>query len=496
MASRRDFVVAATTTVAATVVPSPLRARSLAARSASAGRLDPRRLQALLDEAARALGVVGAQLAVFDGQAMREVATGLANRDRALAVTTDTLFQIGSTTKVFNAALIMTLVDDGTLDLDRPVKTWIRDFKLADPDATERVTLRQLLSMSAGLDNGPYQDHGRGDDALSRYVASLADIPQVFEPGTAFGYSNAGSNVAGLAAQRAAGKNWETLLAERILRPLGLRQSANFAEDLLFHPVSLGYMHRSGPTDLVRVAVWGLPRSMAPAGGLLCCSAGDLVRMARMFLSGGKAANGSQVVSAARIETMHTPQVTLPTRVTAQKWCTGPYWKQWGGETIYGHSGTNSGGSSMLLWCPAKNIAIATIANVPRQGYPLADRIFDTVFPEMFGITKPATPRPDTVTPVEVDLRRYAGKFEAFGTRFEFADENGRLVVRVGDSAARSAGQPGLTSELIPLGDDRFLPANPALGGNRGWDVAFWGKDAAGRATHYLNGVFALRRSD
>jgi hypothetical protein len=80
---------------------------------------------------------------------------------------------------------------------------------------------------------------------------------------------------------------------------------------------------------------------------------------------------------------MHTPQVTLPNRITAQKWCTGPYWKQWGVETSYGHSGTNSGGSSMLLWIPGKNLAIATIANVLNQGYPLADRIFDTVFPDV-----------------------------------------------------------------------------------------------------------------
>ncbi|MBL8988188.1 MAG: hypothetical protein JNJ80_18090, partial [Gemmatimonadetes bacterium] len=50
-------------------------------------------------------------------------------------------------------------------------------------------------------------------------------------------------------------------------------------------------------------------------------------------------------------------------------------------------------------------------------------------------------------------------------------------------------------TELIPLGDDRFLPADPAMGGNRGWDVAFWGRDGAGRATHFLNGVFATRRT-
>jgi hypothetical protein len=235
---------------------------------------------------------------------------------------------------------------------------------------------------------------------------------------------------------------------------------------------------------------------MAPAGGLLCCSAGDLVRLARMFLAGGKAPDGTRVISAAAVETMHTPQVTLPTRIIAQKWCCGPYWKEWGGQVIYGHSGTNSGGSSMLLWCPARNVAIATIANVPRQGYPLADRIFDTVFPETFGIAKPITPQPSTVTPARVDLARFTGRFRAWGGTTVFTEEGGRLIARLYSRGGPEAGPPETTSELIPLGEDRFLPADPAMGGNRGWDVAFWGRDGAGRASHFLNGVFASRRVD
>ncbi len=492
MLNRRHFI-----TSAAAAVVLPNRLHSIPWRAPRVDGVDPTRLQRILADTAAALGVVGAQLAVFDGERVHEVVTGLANRERQIAVTTDTLFQIGSTTKVFNAALVMSLVDEGVLDLDKPVTTWIPDFRVPDARAVERITLRQLLSMSAGLDNGPYQDHGRGDDAVARYAASLAEIPLISEPGTAYGYSNAGSIVAGLAAQRAAGKNWETLLADRILKPLRLTHAANFPEDLLFHPVALGYQRASVTAEPVRVNVWALPRSMAPAGGTLCASAGDLVRFAQMFLAGGWSFNGRQVLSPESVRTMQTPQVDLPARVTAQKWCTGPYWKQWGADTIYGHSGTNSGGSSMLLWIPSKNVAIATIANVPNQGYPMADRIFDKVFPEMFGIAKPKAPTPASVTPTRVDLQRFLGRFVAYGSMIEFIDEGGRLVARVysGARAADAAGPPSIISELIPLGGDRFLPADPAMGGNRGWDVAFWGADANGRTTHFLNGVFGMRRA-
>jgi CubicO group peptidase (beta-lactamase class C family) len=350
--------------------------------------------------------------------------------------------------------------------------------------------------MSAGLDNGPYQEYGRGDDALDRYVAALASIPLIFDPGTGFSYSNAGSCVAGLAAERVMEKNWETLLAERVLKPLGLEQSANFPEDLLFHPVALGYSRRAGATEPARVPFWGLPRSMAPAGGTLCCSAGDLVRFARMFLSDGKSPTGTAVLSPAAVRTMHTPVVTLPAKLIAQRWCCGPYNKNWGGVELFGHSGTNSGGSSTLIWCPSKRFAIATIANVANQGYPLADRIFDVVFPELFGIAKPKLPTAATVTRASVDVKRYVGTFQSWGNTIAFADEAGKLVARVYPGHEGTSGEPNMVSEIVPIGDDRFLPVDPAMGGNRGWDVAFWGSDPSGRATHYLNGVFALRRID
>ena len=490
--NRRDFVFTSATAVAGTVLTRRPE-RSEGSRAAGVPALDPRKLQALLDETARALGIVGAQLAVFDGQNVAEFATGFANLERKLSVTPDTLFQIGSTTKVFNAALIMTLVDEGKLDLDTPVTKWITDFALPEADAANRINLRQLLSMSSGLDNGPYQEYGRGDDALDRYVAALSSIPLIFPPGTAYGYANAGTNVAGLAAERAMGKNWETLLAERVLKPLGLEQSANFPEDLLFHSVALGYARRAGSTEPTRVRFWGLPRSMAPAGGTLCCSAGDLVRFGRMFLSDGKSATGTAVLSPAAVRTMHTPVVTLPAKLIAQRWCAGPYYKQWGGVELFGHSGTNSGGSSTLLWCPSKRFAIATIANVPNQGYPLADRVFDAVLPEMFGVTKPKLPTAATATRVSVDLKRYLGRFQSWGSTITFVDEGGKLIARVQSGTGDPSRAPNMVSEIVPIGDDRFLPVDPAMGGNRGWDVAFWG-DSGGRATHFLNGVFAFRR--
>src|SRR3569833_1430574 len=110
-------------------------------------------LRQLLGDVAAQLGIVGAQMALYDGQRLREFAVGYRDREQGLPVTADTLFQIGSTAKLFNAASIMALVDLGVLKLDTPVCEYIEDFRLSDIEAQTTVTLRHLLSMSAGLDN-------------------------------------------------------------------------------------------------------------------------------------------------------------------------------------------------------------------------------------------------------------------------------------------------------------------------------------------------------
>jgi len=459
--------------------------------------MNDRALQSLLDDAAAELGVVGAQLAIYDGSRLREFATGWRHRELDLPVTLATLFQIGSTTKLLNAALIMSLVDEGVLDLDTPVIAYLPELRLASLDAQTSVTLRHLLSMSAGLDNGPYHDYGRGDDALGRSVTSLAGMPHIFKPGTAFGYSNAGINVAGHTASCVARRSWESLLAERILQPLGLGQSAMFAEDLLGHPVALGYVLRSTGEPAQRMVGWSLPRSIAPAGGTLCCSAGDLVRFACMFLHGGQSETGGRVLSEAAIGIMHTPQIKLPTELMAQHWCLGPYRKQWGGHMIYGHSGTNLGGSSMLLWCPQKRIAIATTVNVSNQGYPLAERIFDRVFPELFNIDKPKAPNVTELAESFVpDQRVFTGRYEALGAVMRIEVRDGSLFGLFESDILRTLGLVyGLESELIFLGNGRFVPRNPEFSGNRCWDVAFWDETGSGRPTHFLNGMFAMRRT-
>src|SRR3954467_10205471 len=91
-------------------------------------------------------GAVGASVAVLSGDEITAAASGTANLRSGLAVATDTLFQIGSITKGYTATVVVQLVDEGLLDLDAPVVSYLPEFRVADDDATRTVTTRQLLS--------------------------------------------------------------------------------------------------------------------------------------------------------------------------------------------------------------------------------------------------------------------------------------------------------------------------------------------------------------
>lgn len=133
--------------------------------------------------------VPGAQLAVLDGDSVTEVAAGVLSLRTEQPATTDALFLPGSIGKLYTATLVMMLVDEGKLDLDTPIRTYLPDFEVADHHARDTVTPRDLLTHTSGFDGDHFTDTGRGDDALVKYVAGCAELPQIAAPGEIWSYS-------------------------------------------------------------------------------------------------------------------------------------------------------------------------------------------------------------------------------------------------------------------------------------------------------------------
>ncbi len=454
--------------------------------------LNEARLQALFDKGVEVSGAVGIQLSLIrDGQQL-DFVHGLANAELDIPLTLDTVIQIGSTTKIFNAAIAMTLHEQGQLDLDLPVKTYLPEFVVADEVATATITMRRLFSMSSGLDNGPYTAHGGGQDALARYVESLAELPQAFEPATGFGYSNAGTSIAGYASERIAGKSWDDLLKERILEPAQLNSAATLERDLMFLRVSAGHAVNPENGEVSVIKPWHITRAQGPAGSTLAMSAHDLARFGKLFLNDGNAENGTQVLSPDSVRVMTTPTTPVPTSM-AVAWGLGPYQFDWNGTELWGHAGGNMSGTSDLRWIPELNGVVAVVCNTPGALGRFMKVLHTEITQEAFGISVPLIEKPQP-PPVINGPARYTGTYKGVGGSFivESVDERSLKLTMMSEVA------PEVTITLLSLGEDRFFVDMGEAGDPQtlNIDMAFFGEDAEGRATTFLPGPFAFARSD
>lgn len=385
----------------------------------------------------------------------------------------DALIQVGSTTKVLNAALVMSLVDDGTVDLDTSITVYAGEEWMPD------VTLRQLLSMTSGVDSGQILDIGDDAGAVKRFVALQRDVPPLAKPGEMFFYSNAGSTIAGRIAEIVTSQSWDDAFRDRILAPAGLEHSVTTWDQAVFHRLAIGHRHdQEGAVDLIRPARFG--RCRAPAGSTLWSTASDLVRFAAIMLRGGVALDGTRVLSEDAVTAMHVRYAEVPHSVLADQWCLGPLVRTVDGIDAFGHAGGAFGGGSLLYWFPDLQIAIATASNTPAVAQQFSRRVHEAVL-LTHGVE---TEAPVDPTPVEgVDVGAFVGRYAFSGGVTTFEERDGALVFTVDGMAHPVA------MELEAIGDRLFRVPGQATG-----DPVLFIGDEDGKATHLLMGVWAMRR--
>ena len=233
---------------------------------------------------------------------------GLASIETEQPVRPETLFQIGSISKVYTATLVMQLVDEGKLALDEPIVTYLPDLKLADAQARETITLRHLLSHTSGLFGDYFDDFGMGDDALTRAIATFETLRQQYAPGALWTYCNTGFGLAGAIIERVTGQPFETAMRERVFKPLGLERSFYFAHEAIVYPHAIGHNQLHPGADEHEVArLYPLPRWVNAAGGIIS-NVNDLLTFAEFHLRDGITSDGTRLLSAESAQAMRQEQ--------------------------------------------------------------------------------------------------------------------------------------------------------------------------------------------
>jgi CubicO group peptidase (beta-lactamase class C family) len=437
------------------------------------------RLPGLVDEH----DVPGAAVAAsVDGQVV-DAAAGLLSRSTGVPATTDSVFQIGSITKVWTATLVMQLVEQGELELDAPVRRYLPDFRVADESAAASMTVRQLLSHTAGFEGDVFTDTGPGDDALEKYVAQLDDVAQLFPPGEQFSYNNAGYCVLGRLVEVLRGETYDECLRSRLFAPLGLTHGATSAAEAILFRAAVGHV-RPSPQDKQQSApVWSMGRSNAPAGSILAMSAADLVSFAHMHLDGGTAADGTRVLRSDTVEAMQQRQVELPgLRVMGDAWGLG--WEVYDTPSgpVIGHDGSTLGQASFLRMVPARGVAVVLLTN-GGEGHPLYRDVMSHLLAELADTELPPLPQPP-VDPPRVDAARYVGTYSGRAADLVVEqDQDGRIwrAIRPKGEMAELGEAPS-RAELVAYEDDMLI-ARVAENGLH-MPHAFVGDDGAGHAQY------------
>ncbi|MDR2253007.1 MAG: serine hydrolase [Bifidobacteriaceae bacterium] len=365
----------------------------------------------------------------------------------------DSLFQIGSITKVWTATAIMRLVDEGRLSLDTRVKEVLPDLKLINEDLTEGLTVWHLLTHTSGIDGDIFTDTGRGDDAVREYVELLDAAAQNHPLGATWSYCNSGFVILGRILEVVTGLSWDAVMRTQLFEPLGLTHTTTLPEETIMFSAAVGHLEIGG--EVTQAPVFLLPRSVGPAG-LITSSVEDVLAFARLHLRGGLADDGTRVISADSAERMRAEQCKT-TRADEPVDSMGLGWMRadWNGERVFWHDGGTIGQASWLFCHPASGVAAVLLTNGGVDPARLSDELLSEVFVTLAGVVKPAPTRlPDE--PADADIAPFVGTYENGATRFEVFDgENGpRLrATALGPLAALRVPNP-TEHPLIPLASD------------------------------------------
>ncbi len=400
----------------------------------------------------RRIGIVGLSLVLVDGEeTVLERGYGDADRLTHRLVTPDTLFAVGSISKLATNAAVMKLVEAGLVDLDAPVTRYLQDFAPRTRGSSlDAITVRSLLTHHSGLPSDRLKGLTVGDTPNAA-VADFRDLPKELSagyvatpPGTVAAYSNLGYSLLGLIVERVSGERFERFVAERVLQPLGMMNSSFDERTTRLPAFSSGYFKgRTTGTPLIRDV---------PAGQL-STTAHDMGIFMKSVLAAARGESGIlEPDTWQQVSTIQNASVALDTgfRIGLTWWDFSR--PELPNMRLLGHGGDLPPFHSLLILSPDGQVGIEINANsggifgcvdlatLALQGLRLAVVLRGTADPWR----EPPPVTPLTLSPVLAE--QLAGTYASTVGLIRLTHRGDRLKIEVA----------GMNLDTIPLSDGSF----------------------------------------
>ncbi|MCC6367349.1 MAG: serine hydrolase [Bryobacterales bacterium] len=329
---------------------------------------------AVAEQGLREWKVPGVAVGVIqDGKIVFAKGYGLRERDSNLPVTPRTLFAMGSVSKSFTSAVAATLVDEGKLQWDAPVRSYLPWFRMYDPVATELITMRDLLTHRSGL---PGHNFIRFSTYLSReeLVRRIAYLEPSHTFRDVYQYNNLMYVTAGYLEGILAGSTWEELVHDRLFVPLGMSRSNTSTLDTQKSDDFARPHNASKELPFYVYQKFGV----GPNGAVNSCVE-DMLKYLQFYLDNGEA-GGRRLISKRQMAELWKPvTVANPKATYALGWQVGTY----RGNFRISHGGAITGFRAFMALFPDKRTGIVAMINSEES---LAEALADTLADRILGL--------------------------------------------------------------------------------------------------------------
>jgi CubicO group peptidase (beta-lactamase class C family) len=416
--------------------------------------------------------IPGASIAIVEDGAIAYTA-GFGDDGSGNAITADTPFWIGSNTKSITALAVMQLVDTGVIDLDASVQTYLPEFRVSDPVASEQITIRHLLNQTSGIsrsDGLRAVVTAEAEDSIDDVVADMADLELNRPVGERFEYANLNSVVLGAVVEAVTGRSWQDYVEVNIFEPLGMDNTYT----------DKASAEANGLTDTFRF-FFGFPieadadhyASLA-ASGYVYSTANDMARYLAMYLQGGEL-DGQRVLDRDAIDEMLTADTNERTFPLQSQSFTASYGAGWFvgsfgvADDARWHQGSLPHFTAWMVLLPDTDQGVVVMLNAGNQ-FEIggANSTWSSIPQGIVNLLRDADP------PAGTSTSRFFIIFTTLAVMAVIAQAGAlvRATIHLKDPLPRSVGHIApLAWELVaaPL----VLLAYPGATGGLGWGAAF-----------------------
>jgi CubicO group peptidase (beta-lactamase class C family) len=388
--------------------------------SASSAPVDYSELDRLVPTELKEKNTPGAVITVISGdKIVYQKAFGVANVETNAAMQTEMLFRLGSTTKMFTAAALLTLAEKDKIKMNEPIGNRVKglDAKLS------QVTPHYLLSNSAGIRDFTAPVISNDDNALGNMVRGWKDDVFFADQGEIYSYSSAGFWLSGFVVEELYGKPYADAMTELLFTPLGMERTTLRPFMAITYPFATGHAVEGGKPTILRpmfnnVAMW-------PAGSIFS-NAKDLSRWVIALMNDGKV-EGKQLLSPSLINQMVQHHVPVPGE-TDSFYGYGLTVFKYKGLEFVGHGGFSRGYGSMIQMVPSRKFAVIVLTN--KSGETMRKSLNKAT--ELgLGLKDDEPEKPAAVAPpTESEMKEYAGTYSHAPQTWEVSLRDGKLFMR------------------------------------------------------------------